>query len=171
MQREGNPCTLWIGTAPTEDNMQVPQISKNWTTIRSSKSTPECTSRKTDMCSAVSIAALFTTVKSEKQLKHPPTDAWIRKIWYTYTMEYCVLVAQSCPTLCDPTYCDLPGSSVHGILQPRILEWVAISFSRRSSRPRDQNRVSCIVGRHFTVRATREVSRCNLLYIEQKIRK
>ena len=44
-------------------------------------------------------------------------------------------VAQSCLTLCDPM--DLPGSSVHGILQARILEWVAISFSRRSSRPRD----------------------------------
>ena len=47
-------------------------------------------------------------------------------------------VAQSCPTLCDPTYCSPPGSSVHGILQARILEWVAISFSRGSSQPRDQ---------------------------------
>ena len=42
-------------------------------------------------------------------------------------------VAQSCPTLCDPVDCSLPGSSVHGIFQARILEWVAISFSRRSS--------------------------------------
>ena len=42
----------------------------------------------------------------------------------------CVLVAQSCPTLCDPTDCSLPGSSVYGILQARILEWVAIPFSR-----------------------------------------
>ena len=42
-------------------------------------------------------------------------------------------VAQSCPTLCDPMDCSLPGSSVHGILQARILEWVAISFSRGSS--------------------------------------
>ena len=46
-------------------------------------------------------------------------------------------VAQSCPTLCDPMDCNLPGSSVHGILQARILEWVAISFSRGSSWPRD----------------------------------
>ena len=44
-------------------------------------------------------------------------------------------VAQSCPTLCDPVDCSLPGFSVHGILQARILEWVAISFSRGSSRP------------------------------------
>ena len=42
-------------------------------------------------------------------------------------------VAQSCLTLCDPMAYSLPGSSVHGILQARILEWVAISFSRRSS--------------------------------------
>ena len=53
-------------------------------------------------------------------------------------------VAQSCPTLCDPMDCSLPGSSVHGILQARILEWIAISFSRGSSWPRDQTLVSCI---------------------------
>ena len=53
-------------------------------------------------------------------------------------------VAQSCPTLCDPVDCSPPGSSIHGILQARILEWVAISFSRGSSRPRDGTHVSCI---------------------------
>ena len=46
-------------------------------------------------------------------------------------------VAQSCPTLCDPMCCSLPGSSVCGIFQARVLEWVAISFSRGSSQPRD----------------------------------
>ena len=60
-------------------------------------------------------------------------------------------VAQSCPTLCDPVDCSLPGSSVHGILQARILEWVAISFSRGSSRPRDRTQVSHIAGRRFTL--------------------
>ena len=49
----------------------------------------------------------------------------------------CVLVSQSCRTLWNPVDCSLPGSSVHGILQARLLEWVAISFSRGSSRPRD----------------------------------
>ena len=58
-------------------------------------------------------------------------------------------VTQSCPTVCDPVDCSLPGSSVHGILQARILEWVAISFSRGSSRPRDQTQVFCIAGRRF----------------------
>ena len=66
-------------------------------------------------------------------------------------------VAQSCPTLCDPMDCSLPGSSVHGIFQARILEKVAIYFSRGSSWPRDWTQVSCIVGRRFTVWATREV--------------
>ena len=66
-------------------------------------------------------------------------------------------VAQSCRSLCDPMDCSLPRSSVHGILQARILELVAISFSKGFSRPRDQTRISCIVGRHFTVWATREV--------------
>ena len=68
-----------------------------------------------------------------------------------------VLVAQLCPTLCDPMDCSLPGPSVRGILQARILEWVAIPFSRESSRPRDQTQVSCIAGRFFAIWATREV--------------
>ena len=58
-------------------------------------------------------------------------------------------VAQSCPTLCDPMGYSLSGSSVHEIFQARVLEWVAISFSRGSSQPRDLNRVSCIAGRGF----------------------
>ena len=69
---------------------------------------------------------------------------------YIYICE----VTQSCPTLCDPMDCSLPGSSVHGILQARVLEWVAISFSRASSRPRDQTQVSLIGGRRFTMLTT-----------------
>ena len=53
-------------------------------------------------------------------------------------------IAQSCPTVCNPMDYSLPGSSVHGIFQARILEWVAISFSRGSSQPRDGTHVSCI---------------------------
>ena len=62
-----------------------------------------------------------------------------------------------CLTLCDPMGCSLQSSSVHGIFQARVLEWVAISFCRGSSQPRDRTRVSHIVGRRFTVCATREV--------------
>ena len=66
-------------------------------------------------------------------------------------------VAQSCSTLCNPMGCGLTGSSVHGIFQARILEWVAISLFRRSSQSRDWTWVSHIVGRLFTFWATREV--------------
>ena len=59
----------------------------------------------------------------------------------------CVLVA-----LCDPLDCSPPGSSIHGIPQARILEWVAIPFSRGSSLPGDRTQVSCIAGRFFTIR-------------------
>ena len=65
-------------------------------------------------------------------------------------------VAQSCPTLCNPMDCSPPGFSVHGIFQARVLQWVAISFSRGSSWPRDWTQVSCIAGRFFTTWATRE---------------
>ena len=67
-----------------------------------------------------------------------------------------VLVAQSCLTLSQPHDCSLPGSSVHGILQARILVWVAISFSRGSSQLSDRTQVSCIAGGFFTICATRE---------------
>ena len=66
-------------------------------------------------------------------------------------------VTQLCPTLCSPMDCNPAGSSVHGILQARMLEWVAISFSRGSSPLRDQTWVSHIAGRFFTVSATRDV--------------
>ena len=68
-------------------------------------------------------------------------------------------VAQLCPTLCNPMDCSPPGSSVHGILQARILEWVVITFSRGSSRPRDRTQVSRIRGRCFNLWATREASK------------
>ena len=62
----------------------------------------------------------------------------------------CFLVAKSCLTLCDPMDGSLPGSSVHGILQARILEWVAVFPSRGSSCPRGWTWVSCIAGGYFT---------------------
>ena len=72
-------------------------------------------------------------------------------------MSVCVfvcLVPQLCSTLYDIIDCSPPGSSVHGLLQARILEWVAIPFSRGSSWPKDQTQVSCIAGGFFTVWAT-----------------
>ena len=66
-----------------------------------------------------------------------------------------VLVVQSCPTLCDPMDCSLPGSSVHGIFQARILEWIAISFSKESSQPRDWT-WSPALQANSTIWATRE---------------
>ena len=60
-------------------------------------------------------------------------------------------VAQPCPTLCDPVDCSLPRSSVRGIFQARVLEWVAISSSRGSSQPRGWTRVFHIAGRCLTI--------------------
>ena len=69
-------------------------------------------------------------------------------------------VVQLCLTLCDPMDYNLPGSSICRIFQARTLEWVAISFSRRSSQPRGWTWVSCIAGRFFTIWATRKVLIC-----------
>ena len=69
-------------------------------------------------------------------------------IWHMVCV--CSLV-QSCLTLCSPMDCSPPGSSVHGISQVRILEWVAISYFRRSSCPRNQTHISCVscIGRRI----------------------
>ena len=58
----------------------------------------------------------------------------------------CVLITESGPTLYDPMDCSPPGSSIHGVLQARVLEWVAMPSSRGSSPPRERNRVFCITG-------------------------
>ena len=94
-------------------------------------------------------------------------DKWIRfcgtntrvSPWRAYTswplashlLCVCVLVVQSCLTLCDPMDYSWIGSSVHGILQARILEWVTIPFSRGCSWPSDQTQVSALAGGLFTV--------------------
>ena len=90
------------------------------------------------------------------------TDKWTKSFQMRFSSErqwsICsegpivkVKVTQSCLTLCDPM-----DYTVHGILQARILEWVAVLFSRGSSQPRDQTQVSCIAGRFFTSWATRK---------------
>ena len=133
-----------------------------------------------DTCTPVFIPALFIIARTWKQPTCPSPDEWIRKLWYIYTMEYYsaikknafdsilmrwmklepiiqskvnqkVLVTKSCLTLCDPMGCSPLGSSIHGISQARILEWVAISFSRESSQPRDRTRVSHSAGSFFIV--------------------
>ena len=84
---------------------------------------------------------------------HPRSSARVGRFFTTKSE-----AAQSCPTLGHPMDCSLPGSSLHGILWEKVLEWVAISFSRGSSRPRDRTRVSRIPGRLFNLWATREGS-------------
>ena len=80
---------------------------------------------------------------------------------------YCSVV-QLCPNLCDPVDCSPPGSSVHGISQARILEWVDIPFSRGSSQPRDRTQVSRIAGGFFTSWATREAQWRTVMVILQE---
>ena len=79
----------------------------------------------------------------------------------------CVLVTQSCPIVCKPLGCSLPGSSIHRISQARTLDWVAISFSRGSSQPREWTWVSCTAGRFFTIWATREAWLWWVLFLNQ----
>ena len=114
-----------------------------------------------DTCTHMFIAALDKDLLSHKKNELMPfTATWmdlkiiilseVSQKDHMMSLTHCE-VAQSCPTLCNPMDCSLPGFSVHGIFQARVLEWVAISFSKGSSRPRDRTQVSCIVGRRFTL--------------------
>ena len=82
----------------------------------------------------------------------PFVSAEVSSISLLYLKKEKSEVAQSCPTVCNPVDCSLPGFSIHGILQARILEWGAISFSRGSFQPKDRTWVSCIAGRRFTLK-------------------
>ena len=90
--------------------------------------------------------------------RDPTSSSYISCIGKQVLYHWChlngVLVTQSCLTLCKPTDCSPPGSSVHGVPQARILELVAIPFSRGSSWPKDRTQVSCIAARFFTIWAT-----------------
>ena len=90
---------------------------------------------------------------------HENIKRWLGITSLTNFQIYISEVTQSCPTLCDPVDDSLPGSSIHGIFLARLLEWVAISFSRRSSQSRDRTRVSHIPGRRFNLCATREAGK------------
>ena len=86
----------------------------------------------TKICLQMFITAVFTNVKIWKQTRGHSTGEIKNKLWCT-----CAKLLQSCLTLCDPMDCSPPGSSVHGILQARTLEWVAMPSFRGSSRPRN----------------------------------
>ena len=131
---------------------------KKWPRAPESDSLDSSPAQSPSACATLSklllYASVFLSVKLWwKIVLTTSTELWLKMLLASCECE----VAQSRPTLCDPIDCSLPGSSIHGIFQARILEWVAISFSRRSSWPRDWTRVSCIVGGRFTVRVTREV--------------
>ena len=105
----------------------------------------------TPLLSLVFMAAQLCFVNFQRQtviqvhpaaVLSPPGMCCFR--WTVWVSE--VLVTQLCPSLCYPLNCSPPDSSVHGTLQAKILEWVAIPFSRVSSQPRDRTWVSCIAG-------------------------
>ena len=147
--RKENPLTLEVSiqivVTTKENGMEVP---KNRGILRSSNHTPGHTfiqkrwtlfkkihakKKKLHTCTSALIPALFTIAKTRKQPKCHQQTMEVRRC------DVCVLCQspQSCPTFCNPRDYSPPGSSVHGILQARTLELVAIPFSRASSQPRD----------------------------------
>ena len=87
------------------------------------------------------------TIESHRKSSDFPVHI---KLIFTLFCSLLSLRAQLCPTLCELMDCSLPGSSVHAILQARILEWVALSFCKGSSQPRDQTHIPSLAGGFFT---------------------
>ena len=104
---------------------------------------------------------ILHSIKPDESLWSSPFDPW--HLPSKQIIKVKVLVTQLYPTLWDPMDCSPPSSSVHGILQARILEWVVIPVSR-SSWPRDQTWISCIGGRVFTIWATETLEITLLFY-------
>ena len=101
---------------------------------------------------------LFKIRSKGRRSSHLPQLPWSQLVHHCVCV--CAMSLQSCPAVCDPVDCSPPGSSVHGVLQARVLEWVFTSSSRGSSRPRDGTRVSHVscIGRRILIHcATREV--------------
>ena len=96
------------------------------------------------------LVSSFSPLKPFCHVSHSWTLCFPYLRVYFLCQRMCAQSLQSCPTLCDPRDCSPTVSSVHGILQARILEWDVLPFSRGSSQPRDRTCVSCIAGRFFT---------------------
>jgi len=110
---------------------------------------PQCSCQENPMDRGAWRAIVHMVAKSQTQLStyahtHPSIQLIMMRFASPCPRVCCAQSFQSCPTLCNPMDCSLPGSSVHRILQVRILEWVAISSSRGSSQPSDQTSVSCM---------------------------
>ena len=102
-------------------------------------------------CYGCSFLSLLITVPVRQPLCYGSSS--LRRPWhhFPFCRFVCAKSPQLCPTLCNPMGCNLPGSSVQGVLQARILEWVAMPSSRESSQHRDQTCLSCIscIGRQI----------------------
>ena len=122
------------GTATLESSLTVSYKTKHVITVQPSNCTlGHLLQRNENSCSHKNLC-VNVLAPGWRQLRRSSVNEWISKLGHIHKVG--VVVIQSYPTLCGPMDCSPPGSSVHGILQARILEWVAMPSSRGSSRPR-----------------------------------
>ena len=150
-------CIYYCGQESLRGNEGVLRVNE-----RVQNSVFRCNLKKTRMILAGFQSQPFNTTVI--QVYTPTTKAKEAEVEWLYDdlqhlLESKSEVAQSCPTLYDSMDCSLPHSSLHGIFQARVLEWVAIYFSRGSSQPRDRTLAFRIAGCRFTLWASREALR------------
>ena len=173
--KKGNPgallMCLQIGAVTVENNTQFPQKIKNRTTIKSNSSAPRVLSKENEniyskryMHPYIYYSLIYHS--QDVEATQVSISRWMDKedvVLYVYSgilwMPACSVASVVCEWLCDPIICSRSGSSIHWILQARILVWVAMRFSRDSPLLRNWTRVShvsCIAGRFSTHWATWE---------------
>ena len=138
-------CSVWNLSFPIRDRTHVPYVSGWILSTDRQGSPPE-----------------FFWITLRKLL--PGTQCAFGSHFYC-DFHGCAQLLQSCLTPYDSVDCSLPGSSVHGILQAKILAWGTISFSKESSRPRNWTHISCIAGRFFTNSATWEATFMGYMWV------
>ena len=144
-------CVCLAAPSPVRDGTHAPAVKvqslDHWATGKSLSCTVLSWAQKRAL-PLFSPCSSFLHPETLVLTKAPRSQCYRRHWPRLHSVGSCCLVTHSCPTLCDPVDCSPPGSSVHWIPQAGILEGIAFPFSRGSSPPRDQTRVSCI-GRRF----------------------
>ena len=157
LNNSNNTCMKWVWNSYPHSNPQCNWVKPALTDQTNINGALTMCSENTNTTKTQILPSNYCLVQGQSHESNPahcwfPYSLHVKEAFHIFwgvvkNSRICDRIAQLCPTVCDPMDCSLPGSSVPGIFQAKVLEWVAISFSRGSSWPRDRTQVSLIVSK------------------------